>query len=139
MASYFSVMRNHWWNIHFCLVMSSQIAWVGAIAPGHLETRVLLSSSIKMGCFPALFSLRTFPFPSSLHASQSPPFQSHIIKMRFSSALFVALSASLAVAVPVNSGTEAAAEWFDKAYSEKRSLEKDAAATEWFDKAYESK
>ncbi|KAJ5603519.1 hypothetical protein N7537_006475 [Penicillium hordei] len=90
-----------------------------------------------MGCFPALLSLRTFPFPFSLQSSRSPPFQSHIIKIRFSSALFVALSASLAVAVPVSSGTEAAAEWFDKAYSEKRSPKEDAAA-EWFDKAYES-
>ncbi|KAJ5965701.1 hypothetical protein N7481_012415 [Penicillium waksmanii] len=90
-----------------------------------------------MGCFPALLSLRTFPFPSRLQLSQVSPVQSNIIEMRFSSALFVAISASLVVAVPVSSGTEAAAEWFDKAYSEKRSPEKDAAA-EWFDKAYES-
>jgi hypothetical protein len=75
--------------------------------------------------------------------------------MRFSSALLLVLSASFAVAVPVRSGTESAAEWFDKAYTEKRSPEEaaewfdkaytekrspeeDTAAAEWFDKAYES-
>jgi hypothetical protein len=75
--------------------------------------------------------------------------------MRFASALFVAISASLAVAFPVSSGTgesaewfdkaytntrspKEAAEWFDKAYSVKRSPEEDAAAAEWFDNAYES-
>ncbi|OKP13803.1 hypothetical protein PENSUB_534 [Penicillium subrubescens] len=57
--------------------------------------------------------------------------------MRFSSALLLVLPASFAVAVPVSSGTESAAEWFDRAYSEKRSPEEDTAA-EWFDKAYES-
>ncbi|KAJ5356580.1 hypothetical protein N7517_011189 [Penicillium concentricum] len=58
--------------------------------------------------------------------------------MKFSFALFVALSASFVAAVPVSSPNEAAgAAYFEKAYSEKRSLKQDDAAGYWFSKGYE--
>lgn len=77
------------------------------------------------------------PFLSGLQSFQNSPRQSYIIEMRFLSALFVLLSVSFAVAVPFSSETEAAAELFNDAYSEKCPPEEDAAAAEWFNNAYE--
>jgi hypothetical protein len=59
--------------------------------------------------------------------------------MKYSSALLGVLSASFAVAAPLSPGTETAAEWFDKAYSENRSPEHGATTAEWFGKAYTNK
>lgn len=104
-----------------------------------LERRVYFQISIKRGYF--LCSLLTICFfiLFNLHTHQSIVFLSHLVRMRFSSALFVALSASFVASVPVSSPEEAAAAaaWIGEAYSEKRSPEKDAAAAAyWFTKAY---
>lgn len=52
--------------------------------------------------------------------------------------MFVMLSASFVVAVPVSSPKEgaAAAYWFNNAYAERSSPEEDAAGAERFGKAY---
>jgi hypothetical protein len=106
-----------------------------------LERRVYFQISIKRGYF--LSSLLTICFfiLSNLHTHQSIVFLSHLVRMRFSSGLFVALSASFVASVPVSSPEEpaAAAALFEKAYSEKRSPEKDAATAGWLDKAYSEK
>jgi hypothetical protein len=105
-----------------------------------LERRVYFQISIKRGYFQCSLLTICFFILSNLHTHHSIVFFSHLVRMRFSSALFVALSASFVASAPVSSPEEAAAAavWVDKAYSEKRSPEKDAAAAAayWFTKAY---
>ncbi|KAJ5200326.1 hypothetical protein N7491_008873 [Penicillium cf. griseofulvum] len=57
--------------------------------------------------------------------------------MRFASALFVTLSASFVVAVPVSSPNDAsAAYWFNKAYEGERSSNEDGASAFQDNKTY---